>query len=80
VRATWTRSTSMGGVDKIGDEEEVVGSGDIEAEKAGDPDGSDNDALSNRSIDRLEVVSEGGTDRNNVDDANVDLDGNEGKL
>jgi hypothetical protein len=70
----------MGGVDQIGDEEEVVGSGDIKAEKVGDPDGSDNDALLNRSTDRLEIVSEGGTDRNDVDDANVDLDGNEGKL
>jgi hypothetical protein len=40
-----------GGADQIGDGEEVVGSGSIEAEKVGDPDGSNNDALPNRGAD-----------------------------
>jgi hypothetical protein len=40
-----------GGADQIGDGEEVVGSGSIGAEKVGDPDGSNNDALLNRGAD-----------------------------
>jgi hypothetical protein len=34
-----------GSVNQIGHEEEVVGSGGIGAEKAGDPDGSDNECF-----------------------------------
>jgi hypothetical protein len=62
-----------GGADRIGDEEEVVGSGDIGAEKTGDPGGSDDDALPNGGADRIKVVDEGGTHQNDVDDADVDL-------
>jgi hypothetical protein len=69
-----------GGADQIGDGEEVVGSGGIRVEKAGDPDSSDNDLLLNHGADRIRVVGEGGTDRNDIDDADVDLDGNEGEL
>jgi hypothetical protein len=64
-----------GSMDQIGAKEEVVGSDGIGVEKDGDL-----DALSNGGADGIGVVDKGGTDRNNVDDADVDLDSDEEEL
>jgi hypothetical protein len=66
-----------GGADRIGNKEEVVGSGDIGVEKTGDPGGSDNCTLSNGGADWIEIVDEGDTYQNDVDDADINLDSDE---
>jgi hypothetical protein len=66
--------------DQVSDREEVVGSGDIGAEKVVDPDGFVPKELLNGGANWIGAIDEGVTDQNDVDDADVDLDGDEEEL
>jgi hypothetical protein len=64
----------------IGDEEGVLESDDIRADNIGDPVSSDDGTLPNGDADQIGVIDEDGTNRNDIDDADVDLDGDEEEL
>jgi hypothetical protein len=77
---TLSRIEDGGGADRIGEEEEVLGSGYIRAENTCDLDGSDDGTLQDGGADWIRVIDDGGTDWNDVDDSDIDLDGDEEQL